>query len=133
MGYKSKADKHQLFGSYGFLEQLDLAARVVGHRKNLIKLDLRFHAVALDDAVEPRSVVERLGFFDALPLVYAARPSAFAPDEVLADQPPHLAKARRNLVKMRAARVVIDVRRQFVAYGGGNHPMSSAMLARAQW
>jgi hypothetical protein len=36
------------------LEELDAAARVVRQRELLIELDLRAHAVALDDAVDPR-------------------------------------------------------------------------------
>lgn len=60
----------RLFGGHGLLEEPDLAARVVGHRKDLVELDLRLHAVALHDAVEPRSGIERLGVLDALPLVH---------------------------------------------------------------
>src|SRR5882757_5506419 len=113
-----------LFGGHGLLEELDLAACVVGHRKDLVELDLRVHAVALNDAVEPRPSVERPGVLDALPLVDAARPIAFVPDEVLADQALHLAEAGGDLVKVLAARGVVDVRRQFVSYCGGNHAVS---------
>jgi hypothetical protein len=49
------------FGSHGLVEELNLAARVARYRKDLIELDLRFHAVALHDAVEPWPGVERLG------------------------------------------------------------------------
>src|SRR5215471_19258771 len=87
----------QSFGCRRFLEEFDLAARVVGERKDLVELDLRRHAVALHDAVEPWPAVERFGVLNALPLVHATRPAAFAPDKVLADQPLHLAEAGRDL------------------------------------
>src|SRR3984893_1587038 len=119
-----------LFGGHGLLGEFDFAARVVGHRKHLVELDQRLHAVALHDAVPPWSGVERLGVFDALPLVHAARPTAFAPDEVLADQALHRAEAWCDLVKVLAACGVVDVRRQFVAHRGGNHVMSSPEWSR---
>src|SRR5258708_5014141 len=106
------------FGGNRLLEQLNLAARVVCYRKNLVKIDLRLHAVALDDALEPRPGVERLGVLDALPLVHAARPAAFGPDKVFADQARRLAEVRRDLVKVLATRGVIDLRWQFVSYDG---------------
>src|SRR6267143_2079673 len=68
------------------LEQLDGATRVVGQREHLVELDLRRHAIALDDPVAPGSAVEGPGVVERLPLVDAAGPAAFAPDEVLAEQ-----------------------------------------------
>jgi hypothetical protein len=121
-----------LFGRHSLFEEFHLATRVVGDREDLVELDLRLHAVALYNAVEPRSAVERLGVLDALPLIHASRPAAFAPDEVLAYQPLHLAEAGRDLVKVLATRGVVDLRRQLVSYGGGNHGMSSARLVLAQ-
>jgi hypothetical protein len=38
----------------------DLVARGVGDREHLVEHDLRFHALALYDAVKPRPAVERL-------------------------------------------------------------------------
>src|ERR1700750_3144355 len=99
----------QSFGGSGLPEQLNLSARVVGHRENLVEIDLWLHAVALDDALEPRPGVERLGVFDTIPLVHAACPAAFGPNEVLADQPRHLAEVGCDLVKVLAARGVVDL------------------------
>jgi hypothetical protein len=62
------------FGGSGLLEQLNPSARVVGHRKDLVEIDLWLHAVALDDAL--------------------------------------------------AARGMVDLRRQFVSYNGGDHATS---------
>ena len=112
------------FGGSGLLEKLNPSARVVGHRKDLVEIDLWLHAVALDDALEPRPGVECLGVLDAIPLVHAARPAAFGPDEVLADQPGHLAEVGCDLVKVLAARGIVDLRRQFVSYNGGDHATS---------
>src|SRR5271166_4032687 len=78
-------NRQELFRSDSFLEEFDLAARVVGHRKNLVELDLRVHAVARHDAVEPWSTIECLGVLDGLPLVHAPRPPAFIPDKMFAD------------------------------------------------
>src|ERR1700681_536843 len=107
------------FGGSGLPEQLNPSARVVGHRKDLVEVDLWLHAVALDDALEPRPGVERLGVLEAIPLVHAARPAAFGPDEVLADQPRHLAEVGCDLVKVLAARGIVDLRRQFFSTTGG--------------
>src|SRR6266446_1872858 len=68
------------------LEELDGAPGVVGEGEHLVELDARTHPVALDDAVEPRSAVERLRVLERLPLVDTAGPAALAPDEVLAEQ-----------------------------------------------
>src|SRR6266478_6825939 len=81
----SAADERDIlsesFGGSGLLEQLNSSARVVGQRKDLVEIDLWLHAVALDDALEPRPGVERLGVLDAIPLVHAARPAAFGPNQ----------------------------------------------------
>src|SRR5262249_29601611 len=116
---------HRLPGGLGLPEKLDLAACIIGDRKDLVEVDLRIHAVAFDNAVEPRPAIKGLGVLDALPLVDAARPAAFTPDEVLADQPLQLAKPRCDLVKVLAAFGITDVRRQLVSYGGGDHLVSS--------
>jgi hypothetical protein len=42
-------------------------------------------------------------------LIHAARPAAFIPDEVFADESLHLAEARRDFVKVLTARRVIDL------------------------
>src|SRR5512147_1499122 len=107
------------------LEELDAAAYVVGQREDLVELDLRTHTIALDDAVEPRSTVEDLGILAGLPLIDAARPAALAPDEVLADQSLHVLEPGRDLVKVLAAGGAVDVGRQLVADGGGDHRASS--------
>jgi len=52
-------------------------------REDLVELDLRAHAIALDDSVEPRPAVEDLGILASLPLIDASRAAALAPDEVL--------------------------------------------------
>src|SRR4029077_13150935 len=88
----------------------------------LVEFDLRAHAVALDDAVEPRPAVEDVGVRAGLPLIDASRPAALAPDEVLADQPLHALEPGCDLVKVLAAGGGVDVGRQLVADGGGDHP-----------
>src|SRR6266849_11129964 len=93
------------------LEELDAPARVVGQREDLIELDLRAHAIALDDAVEPRAAVEDLGVLASLPLIDTSRPAALAPDEGLAEQSLHVLEPGRDLVKVRAAGGVVDVGR----------------------
>src|SRR5882757_6922575 len=74
----SAADERDIlsesFGGSGLLEQLNSSARVVGQRKDLVEIDLWLHAVALDDALEPRPGVERLGVLDAIPLVVPVKP-----------------------------------------------------------
>src|SRR5713226_3156598 len=105
----------------GLLEQLHGAAGVVGDGEHLVELDVGVHAVALHDAVPPRTAVEGLGVLQGVPLIDAAGPSALAPDEVLADEPLGVAKARRDLVEVGAARRVDDVRWELVANGGGDH------------
>src|SRR2546428_411265 len=54
------------------LEQLDGATRVVGQCEHLVELDLRLHAIALDDRVAPGSAVEGPRVVERLPLVDAA-------------------------------------------------------------
>src|SRR5262245_26106046 len=76
---RGRLPKHRL------LEQLDGAVCVVGEREHLVELDLRLHAVALDDPFEPRPGIEGLRIPKRLPLINAARPSPFAPYEVLAN------------------------------------------------
>ena len=60
---RSTSRRQELFCGNSFLEEFDLAARVVGDRKNFVKLDLRVHAVALHDAVEPWPTIECLDRF----------------------------------------------------------------------
>src|SRR5262245_34014352 len=93
------------------LEQLDRAPRVVSQREHLVELDLRMHAVPLDDPVEPRSGVEGLGGLKRLPLIDTTRPAAFAPDEVLADETVHSSESGCDLVKVLSAGLIVDVRR----------------------
>src|SRR5690242_7823124 len=52
----------------------DRSGRIVGDTCRLEELDLRVHAVALADAVEPGPGVERLGCGPCLPQVDAAGP-----------------------------------------------------------
>src|SRR5213596_907417 len=106
------------------LEQLDGATRVVGQGEHLVELDLRLHAIALDDPVAPGSAVEGPGVVERLPLVDAAGPAAFAPDEVFADQTLRLPEPGRDRVEVRPARGDVDVSRQLVADGGGDHGAS---------
>src|SRR5262245_5369276 len=106
------------------LEPFDSAPGIVRQREDLVELDLRPHAVALDDAVEPRSAVKALGILERLPLIDASRPAALAPDEVLADQALHVLEAGRDRVEMLPARRVVDVRRKLVSDGGRDHVRS---------
>jgi hypothetical protein len=106
--------RQELFCGNSFLEEFDLAARVVGDRKNFVKLDLRVHAATLHDAVEPWPTIERLGVLDALPLVDAPGPPAFIPNEMFADQAPHVTEAGCDLMKVLAARPIVDVWRKFI-------------------
>src|SRR5437899_6977398 len=96
----------------GLPEPLDGAARVVGQREHFVELDLRMHAVALDDPGEPRTAVERLRVIESCPLIDAAGPAALAPDEVFADQAAHLLEIGCDLVKVLSAGCVVDMRRQ---------------------
>src|SRR5438034_8118954 len=48
----------RLTGSLLFM-QFDSAAGVVGHGKELVEVDLRLHAVVLDNSVQPRPGVNR--------------------------------------------------------------------------
>src|SRR5258705_11848482 len=102
------------FGGSGLLEQLNPSARVVGHRKDLVEIDLWLHAVALEDALEPRPGVERLGVLDAIPLVHAAHPAAFAPNKLLAEYPLHLVEVGCDLLKVLSARGLVATLRQIV-------------------
>src|SRR3989441_2216621 len=106
------------------LEQLDGATRVVGQCEHLVELDLRLNAVALDDRVAPGSAVEGPRVVERLPLVDAAGPAAVAPDEVLADQALRLAEPGSDRVEVRPARGGVDVSRQLVEDGGGDHGAS---------
>src|SRR5712691_6165176 len=116
---------------HGVLEPFDRAPCVVREREDLVELDLRPHAVALDDAVEPCPAVEALGILARLPLIDASRPAALAPDEVLADQALHLLEVRRDLVEVLPAGGVVDVGRQLVSDGGRDHPQLLAPVRRA--
>src|SRR5438094_8097490 len=106
----------------GGFEQLDRAPGVVGQREHLVELDLRLHAVSLDDAVEPRPAVKAPRVLEGLPLIDTPRPAGLAPDEVLAEQALHLPEPRGDLVEVRAAGGVVDVRRELVADSRGYHP-----------
>src|SRR5438445_3331704 len=112
---------------HGLLDQLDGAPGVVRQREHFVELDARRHAVALDDPGEPGAAVERLRVLAGLPLVDAAGPAALAPDEVLADQAGDLPEAGRDLVEVLPARGVVDVGRQLVAHGRGDHTASSVI------
>src|SRR5882672_9761197 len=78
----------------------------------------------LDDAIEPRPAVKGLRVSERLPLVDAARPAAVAPDEVFADQALRLPEPGSDPVEVRPARGGIDVSRQLVSDGGGDHGAS---------
>src|SRR5713226_7497871 len=91
------------------LEPFDRAPCVVREREDLVELDLRRHAVALDDAVEPCPAVKGLGILERLPLIDAPCPAALAPDEVLADQALHLLEAGGDLVEVLPAGCAVDV------------------------
>src|ERR1700730_15215649 len=107
--------------------ELDAAACVVGQREDLVELDLRVRAVALDDAVESRPAADRLGLLAGLPLIDATRPAALAPDEVLADESLHVLEPRRDLVKVLAAGGGVDVGGERASDGGGDHLDSSGL------
>src|SRR5262252_6788006 len=93
------------------LEQLDRAMRVVSQREHLVELDLRMHAVPLDDPIEPRSGIEGLRGLKRFPLIDATRPAAVAPDEMLADKTVHSSEPGCDLVKVLSACCIVDVRR----------------------
>src|SRR5579872_6107386 len=77
--------------------------RVVGDARGFEILDLRVHAVALANAVEPRAVVERFGGGAALPQIDAPGPTVLGVDELLADQPWYGPETGRDLAEMRSA------------------------------
>src|SRR5262249_20202379 len=99
----------RLFGRIG---QEDRAGCVVGDAGRLEELDLRVHAVALADAVQPGPGVERFGRCVCLPQVDAAGPAALGVDEVLADQPRDAAEARWDGADTRRAAAQAEARRE---------------------
>ena len=88
-------------------------------------------SVALDDAVPPRPGIEGLGGFARLPLVDPAGSPVIAADEVLADQPRHVAEAGRDLMVVVAAGRPVDGRRQRIADDGANHGVLPAFVPGA--
>src|SRR2546428_4633846 len=85
--------------------------------------------VAPDDPCEPRTAVDRLRVIEGRPLKDAPGPAALAPDEVFANQAPRLLEIGCDLVKVLSAGCVVDVRRQLVADGRGDH---GALLASSR-
>src|SRR5438046_23447 len=90
--------------------------RIVGDAGGVEILDLRVHAVALADAFEPWPIIEGLGVGAALPQIDAAGPTVLGIDELLAHQPRHLPKTRRDGAEMRGAGREIDRWRQLVLH-----------------
>src|SRR5215472_4848855 len=101
--------------------QQDRPDRIVGDAGCLEELDVRVHAVALADPIQPRPGVERVGRRPRLPQVDAPGPAVLGVDELLADQPGYGAEARRDGAEMRRAGGEIDVGRQLVLDDRGNH------------
>ena len=93
----------------------DFAAGILHDRKCREIFDLRIHAVARQNAVEPWSLVERLGVGQRVPLIDASGDAVLGPDELLADETLLAGEARRDLVEVRQAFVSADGRRKFVA------------------
>ena len=82
---------------------------IVGDRGGVEVADLGVHPVALADALEPGAGVEGLGVGAIPPQIDAARPTVLGIDELLADQPPHLAEAGRDLTEMFGAGIEMIV------------------------
>src|SRR5215469_3357895 len=95
--------------------------RVVGHASGVEILDLPVHAVPLADAGEARPRIERLGVGARLPQIDAAGPAVLGINELLADEPWHRPKARRDLPEMLGAGVEVDTRWQAILDDCGNH------------
>src|SRR6516165_7189305 len=95
--------------------------RVVGHASGVEILDLRIHAIALADAGEPRPRIERLGVGARLPQIDAAGPAVLGVNELLADEPLHRPKTRRDLAEMLGAGLEVDIRWQAILDDCGNH------------
>src|SRR6266851_3515405 len=102
----------RLIGLFRRVRQQYRFDRIVGNAGGLEILDLRLHAVAVANAVEPGSGVERVGVGAALPQIDAAGPAALGIDELLADEAWDAAEAGRNGAEMRGAGVEVDAWRQ---------------------
>src|SRR6266851_5015269 len=105
--------------------------RIIGNAGGLEKLDLRVHAVAVANAVEPGSGVERVGVGQALPQIDAAGPAVLGIDELLADEARDAAETGRNVAEMRGACVEVDAWRQLVLHDRGDHrspPLNSTFV-----
>src|SRR5712691_4702285 len=107
--------------------------RVVSNAGGVKIFDLRVHAVAVANAVEPGSGIERVGVGAALPQIDAAGPAVLGIDELLADEARDVAEAGRDVAEMRGAGVEIDARRQLVLHDRGDHrcPLSNATFVTA--
>jgi len=92
--------------------------------------NLRVHAIALTDAVEPRPRIERLRVGAGLPQIDAAGSAVLGINELLADEPWQGPKARRNFAEMFGARREADIRRQAILDDCGNHGRNSLRVAR---
>src|SRR5262249_53969235 len=94
---------------FGFFNDAHLARGVIGDAKHGKVFDLGLHAVALEDALAPGPVVERLGVFEALPLINTAGDTALAAYEMLADETLHRAETGSDPLVVVAAGGTVDV------------------------
>src|SRR6516225_1328986 len=106
---------------FGFFNDAHLARGVIGDAKHGKVFDLGLHAVALEDALAPGPAVERLGVFEALPLINTAGDTALAAYEMLADETLHRAETGSDPLVVVAAGGTVDVAGQAIAHDGGNH------------
>src|SRR6202171_890192 len=95
--------------------------RIVGHASGVEILDLRIHAVALANASEPRPRIERLGVGARRPQIDAPGPAVLGINELLANEPRHGPKDRRDLAEMLGAGLEVDTRRKAILDDCGNH------------
>src|SRR4051812_16940023 len=122
----SAAARHpgMTIGLFRRVRQQHRFRRIVCDAGGMEILDLRVHAVALADAVEPRPAVEGFGVAAVLPQIDAAGPAVLGIDELLPDQPRHAAEAWRDVAEMLGTGLEIDRGRQFVLHDRGDHRVS---------
>src|SRR6516162_58482 len=103
---------------------------IVGDRGGVEVADFGVHAVALADTREPGAGVEGFGVGAALPEIDATRPAILSIDELLANQPRHIAKAGGNPAEMLGAGGLADARRQPILNDRGDHNIVLLIFTR---
>src|SRR6516164_8127031 len=94
---------------------------IVGDRGGVEVADFGVHAVALANSLQPRTGAEGLGVGAAPPEIDSTRPAILGIDELLANQPRHIAEAGSNPAEMLGAGSLVDARRQPILNDRGDH------------